>query len=153
VFIQSCNWRHSYQQIFRNRYDEPGWRSIVHRMTAGAGSPLIVIRDDAHLRETPDHSSTGEVSLENADVVKEGVCFRSVSNPNRFRTQGFDTGQLLSAQNFPLHAFYAQTGAIQEQGRSADPSLRDATGRATDPLADPPLRIQRAVGFGTAPRL
>lgn len=54
VFIQSCNWCHSYQQIFRNRYDEPSWRAIVHRMTAGAGSPLIVMRDDAHLRETPE---------------------------------------------------------------------------------------------------
>lgn len=39
VFIQSFNWCHSYQQIFRNRYDEHSWRAIVHRMTAGAGSP------------------------------------------------------------------------------------------------------------------
>src|SRR5262249_2383517 len=40
----NCNWCHSYQQIFRNRYDEDGWRKIVNRMTHGAGSPLIVMR-------------------------------------------------------------------------------------------------------------
>jgi virginiamycin B lyase len=37
----NCNWCHSYQQIFRNRYDEHGWAQIVNRMTKGAGSPLI----------------------------------------------------------------------------------------------------------------
>ncbi len=36
-----CNWCHSYQQIFRGRYDEQGWGRIVYRMTHGAGSPLI----------------------------------------------------------------------------------------------------------------
>jgi virginiamycin B lyase len=37
----NCNWCHSYQQIFRNRYDEAGWSKIVYRMIHGAGSPLI----------------------------------------------------------------------------------------------------------------
>jgi virginiamycin B lyase len=37
----NCNWCHSYQQIFRNHYDEHGWAQIVNRMTKGAGSPLI----------------------------------------------------------------------------------------------------------------
>lgn len=32
---------HSYQQIFRNRYDESGWRNIVQRMMRGGGAPLI----------------------------------------------------------------------------------------------------------------
>ena len=40
----NCNWCHSYQQIFRNRYDEQGWGHIVNRMTKGAGSPLINMR-------------------------------------------------------------------------------------------------------------
>jgi virginiamycin B lyase len=40
----NCNWCHSYQQIFRNRYDEHGWSRIVNRMTHGAGSPLILMR-------------------------------------------------------------------------------------------------------------
>jgi len=37
----NCNWCHSYQQIFRNRYDEAGWSKIIYRMIHGAGSPLI----------------------------------------------------------------------------------------------------------------
>lgn len=37
----NCNWCHSYQQIFRNRYDERSWSKILYRMIHGAGSPLI----------------------------------------------------------------------------------------------------------------
>ena len=44
-----CNFCHSYQQIFRNRYDEHGWSKIVFRMTHGAGSPLINIREQGRL--------------------------------------------------------------------------------------------------------
>jgi streptogramin lyase len=40
----NCNFCHSYQQIFRNHYDEHGWTQIVRRMTHGAGSPLILMR-------------------------------------------------------------------------------------------------------------
>jgi streptogramin lyase len=39
----NCNWCHSYQQIFRNHYDEAGWSKILYRMIHGAGSPLINI--------------------------------------------------------------------------------------------------------------
>jgi streptogramin lyase/mono/diheme cytochrome c family protein len=43
VFSNACGFAcHSYQQIFRNRFDEQGWRQIVERMTRYAGSPLIV---------------------------------------------------------------------------------------------------------------
>jgi virginiamycin B lyase len=45
----NCNWCHSYQQIFRNRYDEQGWSRIVYRMTHGAGSPLINLNDRGRL--------------------------------------------------------------------------------------------------------
>ncbi len=42
VFSFTCGFGcHSYQQIFRNRYDEPSWRVMVQRMTRGSGSPLI----------------------------------------------------------------------------------------------------------------
>ena len=41
----NCNWCHSYQQIFRNRYDEEGWRKILYRMIHGAGSPLINVNE------------------------------------------------------------------------------------------------------------
>jgi len=44
VFSFTCGFGcHSYQQIFRNRYDEPSWRLMVHRMLVGSGSPLINI--------------------------------------------------------------------------------------------------------------
>jgi virginiamycin B lyase len=44
LLTQNCNFCHSYQQIFRNHYDEHGWSQIVARMTHGAGSPLILMR-------------------------------------------------------------------------------------------------------------
>src|SRR5262249_22788586 len=44
LLTTNCNWCHSYQQIFRNRYDEQGWAHIVNRMVKGAGSPLINMR-------------------------------------------------------------------------------------------------------------
>src|SRR5580704_7010406 len=47
----NCNWCHSYQQIFRNRYDEHGWTQIVYRMTHGAGSPLINVNERSRFSE------------------------------------------------------------------------------------------------------
>jgi virginiamycin B lyase len=44
-----CNFCHEYQQIFRNHYDENGWARIVFRMTHGAGSTLINIRNPGRL--------------------------------------------------------------------------------------------------------
>ena len=41
LLTENCNWCHSYQQIFRNRYDEQGWSKIVNRMVHWGGSPLI----------------------------------------------------------------------------------------------------------------
>ncbi|MSP93809.1 MAG: hypothetical protein EXR00_00945 [Alphaproteobacteria bacterium] len=51
LLTQNCNWCHSYQQIFRNRYDENGWRQIVNRMTHGAGSPLILMRPNGRFND------------------------------------------------------------------------------------------------------
>ena len=45
----NCNWCHSYQQIFRNRYDADGWSKIVYRMTHGAGSPLVNVNERGRL--------------------------------------------------------------------------------------------------------
>ncbi len=45
LLTNNCNWCHSYQQIFRNHYDEAGWGKIVYRMIHGAGSPLININE------------------------------------------------------------------------------------------------------------
>jgi hypothetical protein len=44
-----CNFCHEYQQIFRNHYDENGWARIVVRMTHGAGSTRINIRNPGRL--------------------------------------------------------------------------------------------------------
>jgi streptogramin lyase/mono/diheme cytochrome c family protein len=44
-----CNFCHEYQQIFRNHYDENGWARIVYRMTHGAGTVLINIRNPGRL--------------------------------------------------------------------------------------------------------
>jgi streptogramin lyase/mono/diheme cytochrome c family protein len=44
-----CNFCHEYQQIFRNHYDEAGWAKIISRMTHGAGSTLINIRNPGRL--------------------------------------------------------------------------------------------------------
>jgi virginiamycin B lyase len=44
LLTTNCNWCHSYQQIFRNHYDEESWGKIINRMTKGAGSPLINMR-------------------------------------------------------------------------------------------------------------
>jgi streptogramin lyase len=47
MFMMACGFGcHSYQQIFRNRYDEQSWRLIIERMTRGGGSPLINQRQE-----------------------------------------------------------------------------------------------------------
>jgi virginiamycin B lyase len=51
LLTTNCNWCHSYQQIFRNRYDEDGWGKIVNRMTKGAGSPLINMRTSGRFND------------------------------------------------------------------------------------------------------
>ena len=45
VFTLTCGFGcHSYQQIFRNRYDQRSWSLILSKMLArGAGSPLILV--------------------------------------------------------------------------------------------------------------
>ena len=50
VFSNACGFAcHSYQQVFRNRFDKQGWRHVVQRMTRYAGSPLIVPFGDRRL--------------------------------------------------------------------------------------------------------
>lgn len=41
VFGLACNYCHSYQQIFRNRYDERSWELIVQRMLRSSSSTLF----------------------------------------------------------------------------------------------------------------
>ncbi len=51
TFIFSCNWCHSYQQVFRSRFDEDGWRLIVERMATYSRSILLGRTEG---RETPE---------------------------------------------------------------------------------------------------
>jgi virginiamycin B lyase len=41
VFSNQCTHCHSYQQIFRNRFDEASWLHLTRRMGFAGGSPLI----------------------------------------------------------------------------------------------------------------
>ncbi len=54
LLMNYCNWCHSYQQIFRNHYDERSWSKIVFRMTRGAGSPLINIRQPGRMQKADE---------------------------------------------------------------------------------------------------
>jgi virginiamycin B lyase len=54
-FRTQCNYCHSYQQVFRNRYDEESWAKIVFRMLHGGGSPLIEVRERGRLK--PDEEA------------------------------------------------------------------------------------------------
>ena len=43
---------HSFQQIFRSRFDEDGWRKVLYRMLHGSGSPLINLSAKGRLHRT-----------------------------------------------------------------------------------------------------
>ena len=66
VFSLACgNGCHSYQQIFRNRYDEQGWRLMIQRMLRGSGSPLI-----NQARITPERRGRSRLpSLEEEELL------------------------------------------------------------------------------------
>ena len=66
MFTMSCGFGcHSYQQIFRGRYDTASWRLIVERMTRGGGSPLIRQRPEAQ------RQAEGRSGLPYEEVVSE----------------------------------------------------------------------------------
>jgi streptogramin lyase/mono/diheme cytochrome c family protein len=66
MFTMSCGFGcHSYQQIFRGRYDTAGWRLIVERMTRGGGSPLI------RQQQNPSKEAIGRSGLPYEQVVSE----------------------------------------------------------------------------------
>ena len=66
TFTLACGFGcHSYQQIFRARYDEHSWRLIVHKMLFGSGSPLINMKQ-------PDPEKLGRAglpSLEEEEII------------------------------------------------------------------------------------
>lgn len=58
---------HSYQQIFRNRYDERSWRLIVQRMMRGAGSPIINL--DRSPATSRDRFNTGRPLIGDEELL------------------------------------------------------------------------------------
>jgi streptogramin lyase/mono/diheme cytochrome c family protein len=68
TFSLTCGFGcHSYQQIFRTRYDEAGWRNIVRRMLRGAGSPLINIRQPG----PQTRGRAGRILTEEEEIVTQ----------------------------------------------------------------------------------
>jgi len=66
VFTVSCGFAcHSYQQIFRNHYDERSWKLIFQRMIRSGSSPLIV--DTKPTATTKDRA--GRLMLEDEDFM------------------------------------------------------------------------------------
>ncbi len=62
VFSHACGFGcHSYQQVFRNRYDEAGWALIVDRMVNYIGSPLTI--PFGTLSEVPEDERRGRSGL------------------------------------------------------------------------------------------
>jgi virginiamycin B lyase len=65
IFQKNCSSCHSWQQIFRNRYDERSWTAIVDRMTHYSGTSLVVrvkpAAEGAGGYTRPDATSEDEV--------------------------------------------------------------------------------------------
>ena len=69
VFSHACGFGcHSYQQIFRTRYEESGWQLIVDRMVNYIGSPLIL--PFQQLSEVPESERRGRSGLLMKDEVE-----------------------------------------------------------------------------------
>ena len=68
VLIHTCGFTcHSFQQIFRPRFYEAGWRLIVQRMTRGAGSTLVNVSQ--RTPETPSRGGLPISALEEEDIL------------------------------------------------------------------------------------
>ncbi len=91
VFSLTCGFGcHSYQQIFRTRYDLDGWRMIVRRMLRGGGSPLINVGTP-----TPESRGRGGRQLHDEELVARWLA----------KVRGPD------AQDEPLHYWPRLRGA------------------------------------------
>ncbi|MFQ5982404.1 MAG: carboxypeptidase regulatory-like domain-containing protein, partial [Woeseiaceae bacterium] len=71
VFKGACGFGcHSYQQIFRNRFDEHGWRLMVRRMIRYRGSPLIHSADSGRGEDGADRPGRSGFSVQvEEDVI------------------------------------------------------------------------------------
>ena len=71
VFKGACGFGcHSYQQIFRNRFDERSWRLLVRRMIRYRGSPLIHSADSGRGEDGADRPGRSGFSVQvEEDVI------------------------------------------------------------------------------------
>ncbi len=68
VLTLSCGFGcHSYQQIFRNRYDERSWHLLLQRMMRGGGSPLILMANPTD--KTPNRFDLQQPLIGDEDML------------------------------------------------------------------------------------
>jgi streptogramin lyase/mono/diheme cytochrome c family protein len=106
-----CNFCHEYQQIFRNHYDEAGWSKIVYRMTHGAGSTLINIRNPGRL--TPAE----EASFAHWLATARGPDSKDPNFVVQPRPQGRQTRVVITEYETPRLEISAHDTAGDAQGR------------------------------------
>jgi virginiamycin B lyase len=106
-----CNFCHEYQQIFRNHYDEAGWAKIVYRMTHGAGSTLINIRNPGRL--TPAE----EASFAHWLATARGPDSKDPNFVVQPRPQGRQTKVVITEYEVPRLDISAHDTAGDAQGR------------------------------------
>jgi streptogramin lyase/mono/diheme cytochrome c family protein len=106
-----CNFCHEYQQIFRNRYDENGWSRIIFRMTHGAGTPLINIRNPGRL--TPEE----EKSFAHWLASVRGPDSKDPNFVVQPRPQGRSTRAVITEYELPRLEVSAHDTAGDPQGR------------------------------------
>jgi streptogramin lyase/mono/diheme cytochrome c family protein len=106
-----CNFCHEYQQIFRNRYDEAGWSKIIFRMTHGAGSPLVNIRNPGRL------SAGDEAKFAHWLATVRGPDQKDPNFLVQPRPQGRSTKAIITEYELPRLDISAHDTAGDAQGR------------------------------------
>jgi virginiamycin B lyase len=106
-----CNFCHEYQQIFRNHYDEAGWSKIIYRMTHGAGSTLINIRDPGRLTPAQEKQFARWLAAARGPDSKDP---NFVLQP---RAQGRQTRIVITEYELPRLELSAHDTAGDAQGR------------------------------------
>ncbi|MDX1499429.1 MAG: carboxypeptidase regulatory-like domain-containing protein [Woeseiaceae bacterium] len=81
TLVKNCNWCHSYQQIFRARFDEHGWSKVIERMSHYQSSILV-------------YRSSGRMEPEvEAELVSWLASVRGPDSPDpHFKEMPYPTG-------------------------------------------------------------
>ena len=94
---KNCSACHSWQQIFRNRYDEHSWSLIVDRMTQYSGTSLVI-----RIKGTASTGAAGGNSVNRRDGTSPEEVKTLVNFLTRVRGP--------EAQDEPMRAFVRPTG-------------------------------------------